>query len=608
MKLRKIRVKNYKSLKDVEVSSLSNLAAFIGKNMSGKSNLFDVLVFLHEGVNDNLQSVIEKRDGWKEVVWRKEDEEISIELVFNLKVKTRDNLLEILFSGIKKEKYEDLYNSNFLTEVVYSLKFKILDGKNTFLEELKVLGFDKKESALLAQNILKAKDNRIYYKVSNLAGTKGKLLTEKKIDVKLNDRGNISWNDGNIRLVFYNQSIQENPSFEVSLINEMKNFISSIKWLEPFKKIESKREISGTKILSYNASNLTDVIHSLGSNNPTKFNEFKREIKKIIPGILEILSPIEENFSTIGLQEVDQSLSQIYKLSTLSAGIKNVLAILTLLVLTENKGLILIEEPEVHLHSSSIRNLIEIIMKYSENTQIFFSTHSPCTLLNFKIENIYLVKRDVDNNTEIRNLSYEDINYIIEELGIIPSDFFNRDVLLFVEGEYDIVVFNAFFNNISDNFDNICLIPLDGWTKIKYQANAKILKELQVKPKLFAILDGDIESRPEEKEQLDNLKEELEIPEDNIFTLKKGELEAYLLDIDAWYKTWPDLKGKIERDKLEEKFVEVLECEQQKERLSELIESLDLGEYNKETAKKVAQNIKNVHEEIKKIFSEMVNI
>jgi predicted ATPase len=609
LELQTIRIKNYKTLKDVEITNLSNLVAFIGKNLSGKSNLFDCLVFLCEGTRNDLQTAIENREGWREIVWRKRDNEILIELEFSLKDETRVDLLRILFSVIDKEKkYKDLFESHFLTEIIYTLRFKILDDKNSFFEDLKIKNFDKKQSLLIAQNILHSKDNKIIHKVSNLAGIKNELLNDRELHLKLSEHGKSPWNNGKIKLLFYDQSTKESPTFEVNLINKLRDKIKNIKWLEPFKKIESRKEISGSDILSYDASNLTDVIHSLSSNNPEKFDELKKEIKQIIHGISNILSPIEEKLSTIGLQEIYQSTSQFYKLNSLSSGTKNVLAILTLLILTEENSLILLEEPEVNLHPSAIRDLMEVIMSCSLNTQIFFSTHSSCTILNFKIENINLVTRDNNNNTKIKNLTFEGIDYIIEELGITPSDFFNYNVLLFVEGEYDVIILNEFINKKPDSFNNIGLIPLDGWTKIKYQANAKILKKLQVKPKLFAILDGDIESRPKEKEHLDNLKEELEIPEDNIFTLKKGELEAYLLNIDAWYTTWPDLKDKIERDKLKEKFEEILESEQQKEILSELIDSLDLGEYNKETAKKIAQNIKNVPEEIKEIFSKVRNI
>jgi predicted ATPase len=602
MKLRNIKVKNYRSLKDVEIRGLSSLTAFIGKNMSGKSNLFDCLVFLSEGVRDGLQAAIRNRGGWNEIAWRKKENEIFIELEFELKDKTKNNLSKKLFGDIEEGRYKNLLGSGFLKYLSYTLKFKASGAKNSFYEDLRVGSGEGKQSLLIAQNFLDQNDNKIKQKLSNLGSKSKDLLSKNKVNSELRDRGKRTWNCGGIKLLFYEQSIQKKPEFETALIEEFRENVEKIKWLNPFKKIESKKEFSEASILSYDASNLPDVIHSVSSNNPEKFNEFKKEVIKVLPGISNILSPVEGNFSTIGLKESEQPEDEFYKLDSFSSGVKNVLAILTILILSREKSLILIEEPETHLHPSAIRSLMEIVMKYSESAQVFFSTHSPSTLLNFKIENICLVKRNDDNNTIIKDLSYKDINSIIEELGIIPSDFFNRDILLFVEGKYDIAILEAFLEKLQDNSHNICLIPLDGWTKIKYQVNARVIKELQVKPKLFAILDGDIEKRPSEKEKLDNLKEELSLPEENIYTLERGEIESYLLDAEAWFKTWPELSEKINRDKLQKRFNRIIKASRQKEGMRSLMSELNLEQFTENVARDIVGNIDKIPEDIKKFL------
>ncbi len=604
MNLRRIKVKNYRSLRAVEIGGIENLAAFIGKNMCGKSNLFDCIVFISEGAKDNFQTAIKNRESWNEIVWRKSETEISIELEFELKEETRNDVLGVLFKNVEGKKYVDLLKSDFLTNVIYSLKFKIFDSKRSFSEDLIIKNKTGGQS-LIVQKILSQRDNQLYQKASDLVKIGEKLFAEDKLNINLQDGDRISWNNGEFRLLFYELTLREKPEFEITLIKKVRDYIERIKWLKPFKQIENKKAISGESILSYDAANLADVIHSISSNNPDKFNEFKKEVIKVLPGISNLLSPVEVNSSTVGLKETQQLEDESYKLSSFSSGVKNVLAILTLLILTKEKSLILIEEPETHLHPSAIRNLMEIIMKYSGDTQVFFSTHSPCTLLNFKIENIYLVKRNTENNTIINKSSYLDIDSIIEELGILPSDFFNRNVLLFVEGPYDIVAFEAFLSKMRGDFNNICLISLDGWTKIKYQVNAKVIKELQVKPKLFAILDGDIEKRPKEKKQLDNLKKELSLPEENIYTLQKGEIETYLLDAEAWFKTWPELIDRISKDKLEERFNKIIQSSNQKEDMKSFMSELDLGQFTEKVARTIAENIDKIPEDIKNILEKI---
>ena len=43
MKINHLRIKNFRSLKDVELDELNNLNIFVGKNSSGKSNLVEAL-------------------------------------------------------------------------------------------------------------------------------------------------------------------------------------------------------------------------------------------------------------------------------------------------------------------------------------------------------------------------------------------------------------------------------------------------------------------------------------------------------------------------------------------------------------------------------------
>lgn len=49
MKIRKIKVKNFRSLQDVDIG-LSDLNIFVGQNNSGKTNLFEAIDFFFNGL------------------------------------------------------------------------------------------------------------------------------------------------------------------------------------------------------------------------------------------------------------------------------------------------------------------------------------------------------------------------------------------------------------------------------------------------------------------------------------------------------------------------------------------------------------------------------
>lgn len=67
-KLKRLKVKNYKSLKSFDIT-FGNLNVLIGENASGKSNILDCLKFLSEAVEGNLREAVNKRGGYEKIVF-----------------------------------------------------------------------------------------------------------------------------------------------------------------------------------------------------------------------------------------------------------------------------------------------------------------------------------------------------------------------------------------------------------------------------------------------------------------------------------------------------------------------------------------------------------
>lgn len=269
---------------------------------------------------------------------------------------------------------------------------------------------------------------------------------------------------------------------------------------------------------------------------------------------------------------------------------------------SKDNGLVLIEEPEIHLHPAALRNLINILHEHASNKQILITTHSPTALINFNINNIFLVTRDDTRNTQIEVLASENAVEVIKQLGIRPSDSLDYDMIIFVEGPYDADIYRAFAKKMNIDANSFCFIPTCGWTNMKYYANASILQKRRVKPNVIAVFDGDIDKRPTAKREKERMLVEMNVPEENIFNLLLGEIECYLLDTEAWYKTWPDLDTKIVKDELKQKFDEIIESDNQKERIKKLMEDLGLGEYTREIAIKIVDNMSSIPDEIKEIL------
>lgn len=80
--IKKLKIKNYKSLKDVELE-LDNFNVLIGPNASGKSNLLDCLAFISEIAQRALNESLTGRGGYERVVFggKKENIELSIDFI-----------------------------------------------------------------------------------------------------------------------------------------------------------------------------------------------------------------------------------------------------------------------------------------------------------------------------------------------------------------------------------------------------------------------------------------------------------------------------------------------------------------------------------------------
>jgi len=607
MFLKSIKIKNYKSLKDIEIDNLSALNAFIGPNMAGKSNVIDAFLFLIEGTKENFAEALNRRGGFKSISYmQKVNQNIEIELIFEIDTPLRNKFLDkYIKNGFKSGTPEErIFNSDFLKKLRYKLSFKLTDLDTSIFQE-----------GLYTPNIMDGKTEFSIVKQFKTKGGPSKsiwgLATEKtplqeQINSIKQDKGPWNQNNPNFKLLFSNfQNI--NNTLEDKIISSFVDYIRNIKWLSPYKNIQNIVKIGGENNLLPDASNLTDVLHYLKNNRTAKFEEFTKQVSSIVPEVKEITTPVnKESSSTISIREVEEIF---HSLQNLSSGMKSVLSIITILTISYDKNLILIEEPENHLHPSAIRKLNEILKYYSLNRQIILTTHSPILIGDFNIFSTHLLTKN-EGQTRIEKITGKNIHKVVSELGIKPSDILEHNKIVFLEGESDKFIWKVFEKKLKRKVKDIRFISTDGWLNIRNFATIDYIKELIVKPTIFVIWDGDLITKEETKEpmkkMIELLKKDCNIKEKNIITLPEGEIECYLLDVKAWFKTWPELKRKkITKEKLEEKFNIIRKSTRQKEEFRNLITELQLGKYTKEKIIELAENIDKIPKDIEKIFEKI---
>lgn len=182
--------------------------------------------------------------------------------------------------------------------------------------------------------------------------------------------------------------------------------------------------------------------------------------------------PIDINSSTIQYKDDDGNIRQF---SELSSGEREVV-ILTFDIVTQNPSdcLILIDEPEVHLHPELTFRLIKALKAIGESNQYFLFTHSPDIIGNSLDTGVHFVRPKVrvpSGNQVVRvdneNLElFRSIPNIRETIGMVSVG----KKLLFVEGNNTSIDRNVFATIAKDAKVDVAIIPSDSCTNINNMA------------------------------------------------------------------------------------------------------------------------------------------
>lgn len=137
-----------------------------------------------------------------------------------------------------------------------------------------------------------------------------------------------------------------------------------------------------------------------------------------------------------------------------------------------NKGLVLLlEEPESHLHPKAIHNLKKVLLEISKTNQVILTTHSPIIIERLQVKHNVIVQNG-------KAMPANNVNEIRQSLGITMSDnLASAYLVLLVEGEDDIILLKPWLEEKSGKikaaFANATLIidHLGGATNVGYKTS-----------------------------------------------------------------------------------------------------------------------------------------
>ncbi|MFJ7055195.1 AAA family ATPase [Streptomyces albidoflavus] len=192
----------------------------------------------------------------------------------------------------------------------------------------------------------------------------------------------------------------------------------------------------------------------------------------------------------------------------------------------ERPDVLLVEEPEVHLHPALEIAIMQYLKEVSKDCQIFLTTHSTNFLDAGSLRNIYLIRKNQSTSTQHMDVNDAEIA-LPKELGLRLSSLFMFDRLAFVEGPSDEQILRIFASALDISFGQAALgfVTTGGarnFTHYATTATLSFLKKRNVRT-VFVIdrdeRDGaDVESLQKRVEGLSEL-----------IVLQRRELENYLL-------------------------------------------------------------------------------
>ena len=213
-------------------------------------------------------------------------------------------------------------------------------------------------------------------------------------------------------------------------------------------------QVGLSSTLEADASNLAEVLSNLQLNNPSLFEIFNKYVSRVIPTIKWISAPLYNGInSQVKVWNLDRATQRgdlAYPLSDCGTGISQVLAILYVVISSQEPQIIIIDEPQSFLHPGAAKKLIEIFKEFSQH-QYFISTHSaeiiavanPSTIVKLRYE---------DGETKTSTMNARNIREqrsLLAELGVSLSDVFGADNILWVEGATEELCFPLILSKLA---------------------------------------------------------------------------------------------------------------------------------------------------------------
>jgi len=365
MPIKRIHIKNFKSIRDSGEIEVRPINILIGPNGAGKSNFIDFFKLLNSIYKQQLKKYVAD-SGYEN---------------------------RILYFGRKKSKF--------------------LEGSIVFKPEIGNVN-NKYEFKLIPQ----AQSSGFYFE-KDLGGYNlfARGYNENWNYLDLGGEGNEEselQNNGSERAGFLCKYFE---TFNVFHFHDTSSN-------SPLKMVAKTHDYS---YLREDGSNLASFLFKIKDTHPKHFKIIEHTIRSVAPFFDKFdLKPDAKNPEMIFLNWLEYGSDEYFNAHNLSDGTLRFIALTTLLLQPELPRTIIIDEPELGLHPYAINKLAAMIKKASSKTQIIVSTQSVTFLDQFEAEDIIVVERE-NEQTIFKRQNSESLSQWLEEYSI--GELWNKNIM-----------------------------------------------------------------------------------------------------------------------------------------------------------------------------------
>ncbi|TKH60175.1 hypothetical protein FC679_19925 [Bacillus cereus] len=499
-KLKCLYIKNFRNIKDFFVNDMKDVNIFIGKNNIGKSNYLRAVRCFFEALKSKtlyLEGILGKED----IMSGTKVEDLS--LIGLLEDSTGHKIVFVRCIKMDGEYYTYHYIMKLYGD-------QHLDFTDAILGREKALQRYGELVRTFLNNIRNIKrfnnwieECKVDYEY--VASLTMELKMEETINAHKFIEDNLNLSSTSIRLLknqnINMENIQESiisrlKDMEVYYTGRIKDFFKELEGIERSVKEAWAEVMNNIKKSRIHFQNENIVIPNIIQEMNTMFQAEKKEVVALEDAqtLFELKNKKENSGSWVNFRnmckrvlniEIDVFLNSenipIIDISNNSinlngTGIREVFRIILDIEFLKPQ-VILIEEPEIHLHFELQQRLSEYLYMKAENAQIFITSHSTAFVEESYDKSVYLIKKRDEQGNSIQLLDSDSLHEIISELGYNAQALLIKKMLIFVEGKTDKQIVDTYLQKFHPNMlSKIGCMDMKGEKKYRYFANAEALE------------------------------------------------------------------------------------------------------------------------------------